>query len=152
MLTPPAEARQFDLRLARAEGMATLAAVRSPRKRASACTPVACSRDVGDICAVAHQGKGAAAAAVELPGRRSASRYPLNADVEILEPFNAHGVVINASDGGLRVAVDAELPVDAVCVVEVQLEDGKTVELARVAWVRAHPDGFLVGLSFVTEE
>ena len=111
---------------------------------------MACSPGVRDICAVALQGKGAAAA-VELPGRRSTSRYPLNADIEILDPFNAHGVVINASEGGLRVAVDAELPLDAVCVVEVQL-DGKTVELARVAWVRAHPDGFLVGLSFVTEE
>ena len=112
---------------------------------------VACSLRVRDICAVVQRGKGAAAA-VELPGRRSASRYPLNADVEILDPFNAHGVVINASEGGLRVAVDAELPLDAVCVIEVHLDDGKTVELARVAWVRAHPDGFLVGLSFVNEE
>ena len=91
-------------------------------------------------------------AASEGSGRRAAERYPLNADVEILEPFNAHGVVINASEGGLRVAVNVELPLDAVCVVEVQLEDGKTVELARVAWVRAHPDGFLVGLSFVQDE
>ena len=104
-----------------------------------------------DICAVTVQGKGAATAS-ELPGRRSASRYPLNADVEILDPFNAHGVVINASEGGLRVAVDVELPLDAVCVVEVHLNEGKTVELARVAWVRVHPDGFLVGLSFITEE
>lgn len=85
-------------------------------------------------------------------GRRSARRYPLNADVEILDPFNAHGVVINASQGGLRVAVDVELPLDAVCVVEVQLEVGKTVELARVAWVKAHPDGYLIGLSFINEE
>jgi hypothetical protein len=85
-------------------------------------------------------------------GRRSARRYPLNADVEILEPFAAHGVVINASQGGLRVAVDVELPLDAVCVIEVQLEEGKTVELARVAWVKGHPDGFLIGLSFVNEE
>jgi hypothetical protein len=85
-------------------------------------------------------------------GRRNASRYPLNADVEILEPFNAHGVVINASQGGLRVAVDLELPLDAVCVVEVQLDEGKTVELARVAWVKQHPDGYLIGLSFVNEE
>jgi hypothetical protein len=84
--------------------------------------------------------------------RRSADRYPLNADVEILEPFNAHGVVINASEGGLRIAIDVELPLDAVCVVEVQLDEGKTVELARVAWVRAHPDGYLVGLHFVQEE
>jgi hypothetical protein len=91
-------------------------------------------------------------ARLESTGRRSASRYPLNADVEILEPFSAHGVVINASQGGLRVAVDVELPLDAVCVIEVQLEEGKTVELARVAWLKAHPDGFLVGLSFVNEE
>jgi hypothetical protein len=85
------------------------------------------------------------------PSRRLAGRYPLNADVEILEPFNAHGVVINASSGGLRVAVEVELPLDAVCVVEVHLEDGKTVELARVAWVQEQPDGFVVGLSFVNE-
>jgi hypothetical protein len=84
-------------------------------------------------------------------GRRAAERYPLNADVEILEPFNAHGVVINASEGGLRVAIDVELPIEAICVVEVQLNEGKTVELARVAWVKEHPDGFLVGLSFVEE-
>ena len=82
-------------------------------------------------------------------GRRATERYPLNADVEILEPFNAHGVVINASEGGLRVAIDRALPLDAVCVIEVQLEEGKTVELARVAWVREHPDGYLIGLSFV---
>jgi hypothetical protein len=85
-------------------------------------------------------------------GRRAAERYPMNADVEILEPFNAHGVVINASEGGLRVAVNVALPLDAVCVVEVQLDEGKTVELARVAWVKEHPDGYLVGLSFVQEE
>jgi hypothetical protein len=120
-------------------------------RNATGCDAVATWASVRDICAVAYEGKGAAAAA-ELPGRRSASRYPLNADVEILEPFNAHGVVINASEGGLRVAVDVELPLDTVCVVEVQLVDGKTVEMARVAWVRAHPDGFLVGLSFVAEE
>jgi hypothetical protein len=93
-----------------------------------------------------------AGASADGSGRRAAERYPLNADVEILEPFNAHGVVINASEGGLRVAVNVELPLDAVCVVEVQLDEGKTVELARVAWVRAHPDGYLVGLSFVQEE
>mgnify|MGYP000331604779 CR=1 FL=1 len=83
--------------------------------------------------------------------RRRGQRYPLNADVEVLEPFHAHGVVINASAGGLRIAIDRELPLDAVCVIEVCLPDGKTVEMARVAWVREHPDGFLVGLSFVNE-
>lgn len=84
--------------------------------------------------------------------RRSQRRFPLNADVEILEPFAAHGVVINASEGGLRVAVDAELPVGTICVIEVHLDDSSTVEVARVAWAKAHPDGFLLGLSFVNEE
>jgi hypothetical protein len=83
------------------------------------------------------------------PGRRTAERYPLHADVEVLEPFNAHGVVINASDGGLRVAVDRELPVGVVCVVEIAVDEGKTVEMARVAWTRELPDGYLAGLSYV---
>ncbi|MDH5673501.1 MAG: PilZ domain-containing protein [Myxococcales bacterium] len=84
--------------------------------------------------------------------RREGRRFPLNADVEVLEPVSAHGVVINVSEGGMRVAIDRELQVDAMCVLEVQLEQGKTIELARVAWVREHPDGFLVGLSLVNEE
>jgi hypothetical protein len=88
---------------------------------------------------------------VEESGRRASRRFPLHADIEVLEPVHAHGVVINASEGGLRVAIDTSLPLDAVCVVEVKSPDGCTVELARVAWVREHPDGFLVGLSFVSE-
>ncbi|MDD9934389.1 MAG: PilZ domain-containing protein [Myxococcales bacterium] len=93
----------------------------------------------------------AGASASDKPGRRNAERYPLNADVEILEPINTHGVVINASDGGMRVAVEHELPLDTVCVVEIQVEDGKTVELAKVVWIREHPDGYLVGFNFVSE-
>jgi hypothetical protein len=105
---------------------------------------------VCDNCAVGRQGRQGAAKAEST--RRSAHRFPLNADVEILEPWSAHGVVINASEGGLRIAVDTELPVGTLCVLEVQLQDSATVEVARVAWVKAHPDGFLVGLSFVNEE
>lgn len=76
-------------------------------------------------------------------------RYPLNADVEVLDPFQAHGVVINHSEGGLRVALDRELPLDVVCVLEIRLEEGKTVEMAKVVWSQGHPDGYLVGLQFV---
>lgn len=85
------------------------------------------------------------------PGRRAADRYPLHADVEVLEPWNAHGVVINASDGGLRVALDRELPPGAVCVIEIAVEEGKTVEMVRVAWSRELPDGYLAGLAFVRD-
>jgi hypothetical protein len=85
------------------------------------------------------------------PARRVAHRYPLHADVEVLEPWNAHGVVINASDGGLRIALDRELPVGLMCVVEIALEEGKTVEMVRVAWSRELPDGYLVGVAFVRD-
>lgn len=88
---------------------------------------------------------------VEDSGRRTSHRYPLNADVEVLDPLHAHGVVINASDGGLRIAVDTALPLGAVCVLEVKSSDGTTVEMVRVAWVRELRDGFLVGLSFVRD-
>ena len=107
---------------------------------------------VCDICAVAGEGRRGAAAAATGDARRSSQRFPLNADVEVLEPWSAHGVVINASEGGLRIALDTELPVGTLCVLEVQHEESSTVEVARVAWVKAHPDGFLVGLSFVNEE
>ena len=76
-------------------------------------------------------------------------RYPLNADVEVLDPFPAHGVVINHSEGGLRVALDRELPLDVVCVLEIRLDEGKTVEMVKVVWSRGLPDGYLVGLQFV---
>lgn len=85
------------------------------------------------------------------PGRRANERYPLNADVEVLEPWNAHGVVINASDGGLRIALDRDLPVGVTCVIEIALDEGKTVEMVRVAWSRALPDGYLAGVSFLRE-
>jgi hypothetical protein len=88
---------------------------------------------------------------VEDSGRRASRRFPLHADVEVVEPLHAHGVVINASEGGLRIAIDTALPLDTVCVVEVKDGEGATVEIVRVAWVRELRDGFLVGLSFVRE-
>ena len=86
------------------------------------------------------------------PGRRAGARIPLNADVEVLEPVSANGVVINASEGGLLVAIDKELPVGTVCVVAVQVEEQQTVEVARVVRIRMYPDGYLIGLSFVEDE
>ncbi|MBN1654251.1 MAG: PilZ domain-containing protein [Deltaproteobacteria bacterium] len=85
------------------------------------------------------------------PSRRSSDRYPLNADVEVLEPLNTSGVVINVCDGGLRIAVSKELPVGAVCVLAVRVDEGETVEIARVAWSRQYADGYLVGVSFVDD-
>jgi hypothetical protein len=88
----------------------------------------------------------------DFPGRRSDERFPLNADVEILEPISASGVVINASANGLRIAIDKQLEKGTVCVLAIRVEDQQTIEVGRVAWSREFPDGFLVGLSLVKEE
>lgn len=85
------------------------------------------------------------------PGERASRRYPLNADVEVVEPVTANGVVINASEGGLRVALDRDVPLDVVCVLEVSVDGGKTVEMAKVVWVRSEPDGCLAGFEYVDE-
>lgn len=85
------------------------------------------------------------------PGRRSSERYPLNADVEVLEPLDTNGVVINASSGGLRIAIGKELPLGSICVLAVQIEDTETVEIARVMWSRQCTDGYLVGVSFIDD-
>jgi hypothetical protein len=83
------------------------------------------------------------------PARRTSDRYPLDADVEVVEPVRAHGVVINASEGGMCIAVDSDLPLGVECVIEIALEEGKTIETARVAWLRQLPDGYLAGVTFV---
>jgi len=87
----------------------------------------------------------------DYPGRRAAERFPLNADVEILEPISANGVVINASATGLRIAIDKQLDKDTVCVLAIRVEDNQTIEVGRVAWSREFPDGYLVGISLVEE-
>lgn len=85
------------------------------------------------------------------PARRTSDRYPLDADVEVVEPLRAHGVVINASEGGMCIAVDRELPLGFGCVLEIALQEGKTIERARVVWLRQLPDGYLAGVTFVRE-
>lgn len=82
--------------------------------------------------------------------RRESQRYPLHADVELLEPLSASGVVINASAGGMRLALDGPLVAGALCIVRIVTAPGReVVEKARVIWSRELPDGWLVGLQFV---
>lgn len=81
--------------------------------------------------------------------RRASRRYPLHADIEVLEPCLAAGVSLNVSAGGLRVAIDQRVAVGDVCVLRVRTAaDRETIEYARVVWTREQPDGFLVGLEF----
>ena len=91
-----------------------------------------------DLCA--HRG-----------ARRQSTRFPLNARVDVFERgANAHGVVLNASEGGLRVAIDRELREGSVIELEVRFtEERQSRERARVVWSRPQPDGWLVGLRFV---
>lgn len=82
--------------------------------------------------------------------RRRSSRFRLDAEVTLLEPGPGEGLVLNASAGGLRVAVDLALEVGDHCLVLVRLRSGKTsFEHGRVVWVKELAEGCVAGLEFV---
>lgn len=82
--------------------------------------------------------------------RRASERFPLNAHVEVTDPGHSSGIVINASAGGLRVAVDQPVGVGQVCRARVCTSpERESVETARVVWSRELPDGWVLGLEFV---
>ncbi len=84
--------------------------------------------------------------------RRRATRYPLHADVRIVAPFETTGTVLNASAGGMRVALDEAIANGDEVELEVRFDDDKVSrERARVVWCRELPDGWLAGLQFVSE-
>jgi len=96
--------------------------------------------------------KGPADPDVHRGARRRSTRYPLNAEVSIIEPVMANGVTLNASAGGIRFAVDRAIPVGDLCVLEVRYTpDRMSIERGRVVWARVLPDGWLIGLEFVGE-
>lgn len=80
--------------------------------------------------------------------RRAARRHPLEASVQVVQPAAGAGVTINASRGGLRIAIDLPLSVGTLCVLVVR-EPGVPEQLvrARVAWSRVlDDDGCIAGL------
>ncbi len=82
--------------------------------------------------------------------RRTSRRMPLNAVVEVLEPAFAEGVTINASAGGLRIAVDQPLEVSLECLVKITYSSGKElIRRAQVVWSRVLPDGCIAGMKFI---
>jgi hypothetical protein len=94
--------------------------------------------------------KGGADAHVHHGARRRFRRWALDAEIELLEPARGAGLAINASVGGLRVAVDVGVPVDHVCTLRVRTApDHTTIEHAKVVWSQARPDGYLLGLEFI---
>lgn len=79
--------------------------------------------------------------------RRASPRVPMDADVEVLAPTPANGIVLNASTGGLRVALDSALYVEDYCHLRITTDDERgEVARARVRWVKAVLDGWVVGL------
>jgi len=82
--------------------------------------------------------------------RRQARRLPLHALVEVHEPTGGTGVTINASTGGLRVAVDCLLRPGDLCLLTVDDEGWPAVERARVIWSQDVRDGCIAGLQLLT--
>jgi hypothetical protein len=86
--------------------------------------------------------------------RRHSARWPVHAVAELLAPHGGRGVVLNVSGGGLRMAFvrDEGAPLlragDAFAA-RVRHTDGtESTERLRVAWVREHADGVVLGASF----
>ena len=94
--------------------------------------------------------RGGVDAAVHRGARRRYRRWTFDAEVELLSPQSGTGMTINASVGGLRVALDTSIPVNEVCTLRVRTgPNHETVEHARVVWSQARPDGYVMGLMFV---
>ena len=82
--------------------------------------------------------------------RRGARRRSLNAPVKVLSPYQGDGVTINASRGGLRVAVDCVLACDDICRLRVDDPDGPPqLVRGRVVWSQQVGDGCIAGLALL---
>lgn len=99
------------------------------------------------ISAILPTGRGDLA--IHHGARRASQRWPWHADVELMEPAGGRGTTLNASTGGLRIALDRELPVGEHVVARVTTAHRETIEHMRVVWSRELPDGWLLGLAFV---
>lgn len=81
--------------------------------------------------------------------RRRHRRWPLNAEVEILEPVQTRGFTINASVGGLRVAVEDALPKGGTWRARISTSERYSyIEAGEVVWVAPKPGGYVAGLAF----
>lgn len=94
--------------------------------------------------------KGNADVALHRGARRRARRWSLDAEIELVSPGQGSGLAINASVGGLRIALDRGVPLDEICTLRVRTTpEHETIEHARVVWSQAQPDGYVLGLAFV---
>jgi len=82
--------------------------------------------------------------------RRNSRRLPLHAAVAMHAPEGGSGVTINASAGGLRVAVDCLLRPGDLIMFSVDDDGRPKVERARVIWTQDVRDGCIAGLQLLT--
>lgn len=84
------------------------------------------------------------------PQRRSGRRLPFEATVRVVQPTVGRGVTLNASERGLRVAVDCPLVAGEMVMLVVRVA-GVPEELVRgrVAWARDAGDGCIAGIERV---
>ena len=82
--------------------------------------------------------------------RRLSARFPLDARVEVRSRSGAaSGLVLNASEGGLRIAADRGYEAGTRLDVDVLLASGRAIrERVQVVWASARPDGWVLGLAF----
>lgn len=93
---------------------------------------------------------GSGDSAVHHGSRRRARRYPLNAEVTVIEPVSTRGFTLNASAVGMRIVVDHQIPEGECCLIELRFtEDRLSQETAQVVWAQEHPDGWVIGLEFL---
>lgn len=85
--------------------------------------------------------------------RRKSTRFPIHGEVRVTAPLAAEGFLLNASTGGLRLALDRPVEVGARLELEVRFDERHEArERGEVVWTREHPDGWLVGLRFAAPE
>ena len=93
---------------------------------------------------------GAKDSAFHYGARRRTRRYPVDAEVVVIEPRKTTGLALNASAGGLRIMVVDEIPQGEQCLLELSFtEDRRSTEKAKVVWSQEHADSWVLGLEFV---
>ncbi|MGB5813249.1 MAG: PilZ domain-containing protein [Polyangiales bacterium] len=82
--------------------------------------------------------------------RRRAERWPADAKVEILSPFEREAQVVDVSATGVQVALSGWLSTGTLCDVRITAHTGREIyKRARVIWVRRVDDGCVAGLQVV---
>ncbi len=81
--------------------------------------------------------------------RRRHRRWPLNAEIEMLKPIQTKGFTINASRGGLRVALEEAVASGTVWEARITTSHAFSyVEVGEIVWARNTSDGCIAGLTF----